>query len=205
MDITLYLAFLFVSFGLIIVPGPNVLVIISTSMTHGITRGLQTVAGTSLAMAIQLVVTAMGTTWFVHIISNGLFYLKWIGAVYLVYLGIFRLKAMITLKKEQVNATTSTTFTRGFLVSLTNPKTLLFFSAFLPQFVSKSGNYGLQIFLLSISFLLMAVMLDSCYALLSSKLSLLTKNRYLSTFQNGMSGLLYLIAGIWLAAINRST
>ena len=205
MDITLYLAFLFVSLGLIIIPGPNVLVIVSTSITHGIKRGLQTVAGTSLAMAIQLFVVAIGTTCFVQVISNGLYYLKWIGVAYLVYLGLFHLIASIKHKKEQVEITTSATFTRGFLVSLTNPKTLLFFSAFLPQFVSRSGNYGLHIFLLSISFLIMAVILDSWYALLSSKFALLIKNRHLNSFQNGLSGLLYLIAGAWLATLTRST
>jgi homoserine/homoserine lactone efflux protein len=205
MDITLYLTFLLVSFGLIIIPGPNVLVIVSTSITHGTKHGLQTVAGTSLAMAIQLLIVAIGTAWFVQQFSNGIYYLKWIGVTYLLYLGLFHLKASLYIKKKEVKISTSKTFANGFLVSLTNPKTFLFFSAFLPQFVTTSGNFGLQILLLSLSFLIMAIIIDSGYALLSSKMTLLARKRYLSSYQNGFSGLLYLGASIWLAATNRSS
>lgn len=205
MDRTLYLAFLALSFGLIIVPGPNVLVIVSTSITHGAKRGLQTVAGTSLAMAIQLTIVAIGTVWFVQLISDGLHYLKWIGVAYLLYLGLSQLKTAIRSKKPETQITASASFTRGFLVSLTNPKTLLFFSAFFPQFVTAAASYTFQIFLLSFSFLMMAVVLDSSYALLSSRLTVLAKNRYLVSFNNGFSGLLFLLASAWLAATNRSS
>jgi len=205
MDITLYLTFLVVSFGLIIVPGPNVLVIVSTSITHGTKRGLQTVAGTSLAMAIQLLVVATSTAWLVQVISNGLQYLKWVGVVYLLYLALYHLKLAFSSGKYEAIDTTSATFRRGFLVSLTNPKTLFFFSAFIPQFVTSAGSYNMQIFLLSLSFLIMAIIMDSCYALLSSKLSVLAKESLLSTFRNGFSGLLYLGACAWLAVTNRSS
>lgn len=204
MDITLYFSFLIISFGLIVVPGPNVLVIVSTSIAHGKKRGLQTVAGTSLAMAVQLIVVAIGTAWFVQVISNGLHYLKWVGVTYLLYLALFHLKAALDSEKKEMKITSSVTFARGFLVSLTNPKTLFFFGAFLPQFVTSSGDYNLQIFLFSLSFLMMAMVLDSCYALLSSRLSLLVKERFLGIFQNAFSGLLYLGASVWLAATNRS-
>ena len=205
MDIALYLSFLIIAFGLIIVPGPNVLVIVSTTITHGTKQGLQTVAGTSLAMAIQLIVVAAGTTWFVQAMSNGLQYMKWLGVVYLFYLAIYHLKSAFSTEKNEINITSSATFKRGFLVSLTNPKTLLFFSAFLPQFVSTAWSYNFQIFVLSTSFLVMAMILDSCYALLSSKLSLLVKEHFLSTFRNGFSGLLYLGACAWLAVTSRSS
>ena len=148
MDTTLYLTFLAVSFGLIIIPGPNVLVIVSTSITHGTKRGLQTVAGTSLAMAVQLLIVTVGTTWFVHLISNGLYYIKWVGVIYLLYLGVNHLKA-INNKQHIPKVTASSTFARGFLISLTNPKTILFFSAFLPQFVSSIENYHFQYSFLS--------------------------------------------------------
>lgn len=205
MDITLYLTFLLVSFGLIIIPGPNVLVIVSTSITHGAKRGLQTVAGTSLAMAIQLFVVVASTAWLVQIISSGLQYLKWIGVAYLLYLAVYHLKASLGSEKEKIEISYSATFRRGFLVSLTNPKTLFFFSAFLPQFVTSTVSYSYQIVLLSISFLMLATILDSCYAILSSKLSLLAKERYLYTFRNGVSGLLYLGASAWLSVTNRSS
>ena len=205
MDIKIYLAFLVVSFGVIVVPGPNVLVIISTSIAHGSRRGLQTVAGTSLAMAVQLVIVAIGTVWIVKLISNGLYYLKWGGVIYLLCLGVYHLKTAICCGKQKLEISASSTFTRGFLVSLSNPKTLLFFSAFLPQFVSGTADYNLQILLLSMSFLVMAMVLDSCYAMLSSRLTLLIKSQYLNSIQNGFSGLLFLSASAWLAVTNRSS
>lgn len=199
MDITLYLSFLAVSFGLIIVPGPNVLVIVSTSVAHGPKRGLLTVAGTSFAMAIQLIVVAVSTAWFVQWITQGLDYLKWLGVAYLLYLGVLHLKAAVRPKTRDVDISSSATFIKGFIVSLTNPKTLLFFGAFLPQFVTATGDYTFQIVLLSLSFLMMAVVLDSGYALLSSKLKVLMSSRNLNVFRNGFSGLLYLGASAWLA------
>ena len=204
MDIILYLTFLTVSFWLIIVPGPNVLVIVSTSIAHGRKRGLQTVAGTSFAMALQLIIVGAGTTWFVQSIADGLYYMKWLGVAYLFYLGIKHIRKAVNSTNPTVEITASATFTKGFIVSLTNPKTMFFFSAFLPQFVSSAENYHLQILLLSVSFLVMAAVLDSCYALLSSRLVRLTKNGYPARFQNGLSGLLFLVAGAWLASTNRS-
>jgi len=155
-------------------------------------------------MAVQLIVVAASTAWLVQVISNGLHYLQWVGVAYLLYLALYHLKAAISPGKKEIAITSSASFRRGFLVSLTNPKTLFFFSAFLPQFVTSVVSYNFQIFLLSVSFLVMAIVLDSCYALLSSKLSLLVKDHFLNTLRNAFSGLLYLGACAWLAVTNRS-
>ena len=85
MESTLYLTFVLISLGIIIIPGPNVLIIVSTSISHGIQRGLMTVAGTSVAMAIQLFIAAMVTSSFVQLLSNGFILVKWLGVAYLVY------------------------------------------------------------------------------------------------------------------------
>ena len=83
------LAFIFAALVVILLPGPNVLVIISTSVINGLKSGLLTVAGTSSAMAIQLTVTAMGSAWLVETLTNGFSLLRWAGVVYLMYLGFF--------------------------------------------------------------------------------------------------------------------
>jgi len=205
MDINLYLTFLIVSFGLIIIPGPNVLIIISTSLSHGKHRGLQTVAGTSLAMAIQLIIVALATSTFIQFLTNGFYILKWVGVAYLLYLGLLHFKYAFFNKISSTELTASASFSRGFFVSLTNPKTLLFFSAFFPQFVSSTESYLVQISLLSITFLLLAVMLDTGYALLSVKLKPLLEQRRLVKLQNGFSGLLFLGASAWLAVSRRAS
>ncbi len=204
MDITLFLSFVVVSTGLIAIPGPNVLVIVSTSLAHGKTRGLQTVAGTTTAMAIQMTIAAVGTAWFVQWITQGFFILKWIGIVYLLYLAWAHFRQFRITDGSNVPASASGTFTKGFLVSLTNPKTILFFTAFLPQFVSAQGDYSQQITLLSITFLALAATLDSCYALLSARLYPMLQRRQYAQLQNGLSGLLYLSASVWLATLRRA-
>jgi homoserine/homoserine lactone efflux protein len=138
MDTTLFITFLLVSFGIIVVPGPNVLVIVSTSITYGKTRGLQTVAGTSSAMAVQLLVAAITMSSFTRLMGEGFAILKWAGAVYLFYLGLIHIKRALSATEAPIGISAPLTFSRGFWVSITNPKTIVFFGAFLPQFVSAS-------------------------------------------------------------------
>ena len=191
------LVFILVSSGIIIIPGPNVLVVVSTSIVHGKVRGLQTVAGTSTAMLVQLCVAALGTSWFVSTLANGFVWLKWLGVIYLFYLGVRHLLYIRNTTKSQISAVG--TFQHGFWVSLTNPKTILFFSAFLPQFTTPASSYQLQIAALSLIFWLLAVVMDSGYALLAHKLSSILKTKNLSKYQHGVSGVLYLGAGTILA------
>ena len=203
MDFSLFPVFLLVSFGLIAIPGPNVLVIVSTSISHGRKRGLQTFAGTSLAMSVQLLAAGFGTTWLISLIEEGLGLLKWLGVAYLVYLGLIHLKEAIYQEETPQTTTGTTTFARGFAISLTNPKTLLFFSAFLPQFVSSPEKFTLEMSILSVTFLAMAILIDSCYAIFSADLRTALAVNSANKIRNGISGVLYLGAGVWLAAFRR--
>jgi homoserine/homoserine lactone efflux protein len=191
-----------ISAAIIIVPGPNVLVIVSTSITQGLIRGLQTVAGTSLAMIVQLGIAALTTSSLVTVLSQGLVWLKWAGVFYLCYLGIRQLLDL--RRREPMPSTALGSFQRGFWVSLTNPKTIIFFAAFLPQFVSATAAYLPQVLVLSTVFLLMASLLDSCYAVLAGKLAVVFSNDKLFKFQQGFGGLLFLGAGAGLAASRSS-
>lgn len=172
MDFVLYLAFIFAAFVFIVVPGPNVLVIVSTSLHQGLRRGLQTVAGTSSAMAVQLIIAAVASLSFIELVQQGLWYLKWVGLAYLIYLALKHWRLLFSAPDKlrfSESETASWTFTRGFLVSLSNPKTILFFTAFLPQFCSADYPYAEQISILSLSFLLMATLLDSLYAFFAQR------------------------------------
>lgn len=198
-----YWSFVVASVLLVIVPGPNVLVIVATSTAHGSRHGLQTVFGTSTAMMLQLLIAATGTAWLVDVFSQGLQWLRWIGIAYLLYLGLsqFLRPGIDQLMPEKVMA--SHFFKRGFIVSLTNPKTILFFSAFLPQFVTAPQSYGFQIAVLSVTFLLLATLLDSAYALLAGRLTHgLQDRRWLSACRP-VSAILYWLAALWLILIGR--
>lgn len=196
------IAFIFIAAALVIIPGPNVLIIVSTSLAHGKAHGLRTVAGTSVAMLFQLLIAAVGTGWLVVAISDGLFWLKWAGVLYLIYLGLSTLRAA-SAEADLATPDNGRTFFRGFWVSLLNPKTIVFFSAFLPQFVSAEGSYVEQIVLLSAIFWSIAVVLDSGYALFASALRNWLDDLLTTRTEKSLSGLLYIGAGAALALANK--
>ena len=203
MNVSVYLAFVAVSVGLIVTPGPNVLVIISAGMAHGRVRALQTVAGTSTAMAIQLTLVALGTSWLVHGISAGLAILKWIGVTWLVLLALVHFRRSFESNDNDRRVAAAASFITGFLTSLANPKTMLFFSAFLPQFVVSAHNYTHQITLLSATFLLLAVVIDGGYAIASTRVCRTLDRAYAPVMHHRLSAAIYLAAGAWLALLRR--
>ena len=198
MDLILFVT---VAALVIVMPGPNVMIIVATSLTQGRHRGLQTVAGTSTAMLLQLAIAALGTSWLVEALARGFVWLKWAGVLYLSFLG---LRLLLTAAPgSQTETTAAMSWQRGFWVSLTNPKTILFFSAFLPQFVDPAAAYLPQIALLSVIFWLLAVALDSVYALSAATLHLKLSDLRTATLARRGSGLLYLGAGALLASLKR--
>ncbi len=198
------LIFAIISASFIVIPGPNVLVIMATSIKHGRTRGLQTVAGTSSAMILQLIIAGLGTSYFISVLAEGFIWLKWIGVAYLLYLGISHLWRAYVGDSSTPPISASGSFQRGFWVSLTNPKTILFFGAFLPQFVQADSPYLLQIVILSAIFWSIAVVFDCVFAVCASKLSGWLKEKAFNRRQDGFVGILYCGAGTVLARLNVS-
>jgi threonine/homoserine/homoserine lactone efflux protein len=203
MDLPVYVAFMAVSAAFIVLPGPNIVVIVSTGLTRGRARALQTVAGTSAAMAIQLALVAVGTSWFVQRISDGFTVLKWLGATWLVLLALNHFRRSLRADKDDGHVAAVTSFITGFITSLTNPKTILFFSAFLPQFVVPTHGYAYQITVLSVSFLLLAIVIDSTYAVASARVWQRLDRARSPALHHRFSAALYLIAGTWLAMLRR--
>ncbi len=172
MPLDLYLAFVAASVVLILIPGPNVALIVANSVGHGARYGLLTVAGTSGAMVLQLAVTGLGATALLAGAAAWFEALRWIGAAYLVHLGVqaWRAPPQDLGGVRPQPARPWLVVGRGFLVSLTNPKTLLFYGAFLPQFMDPAGDPARQWATLSATFLALAVLLDGAWALLAARL-----------------------------------
>ena len=161
MNLDLYLAFVLAAFVLIVVPGPSILLILSSSLAGGRQPGMRTVFGTSLAMAIQLLIGVVGLVTAMNVLSDWLSELRWLGIAYLVYLGIrhWRYTSQLERTIDQIG------FWQGFLVSLTNPQTLFFFAAFLPQFVDPAQPVTRQLGVLAATFWGMALLVDTTYVL----------------------------------------
>ena len=168
---SLYPAFIAASLALALMPGPNVAVIVSNSVAFGVRYGLLTVAGTASAMVPQLLVVTLGLAGVLEFTSHWFEALRWVGVAYLLYLGIEALRArqtsLGTAKPERTSA--RSIYAKGLLVSLTNPKTLLFFGAFLPQFVDTKGDALSQLALLSLTFLVVCTSVDTGWALAAGR------------------------------------
>jgi threonine/homoserine/homoserine lactone efflux protein len=205
MGIELYLAFVAAAAVLIAIPGPNVAVIVANSISHGRRFGLVTVAGTSAAMIPQLAFTVIGMTGALTLLSHVFEWVRWIGIAYLIYLGFQAWKSppLDLTKVAPASRSARRIFFQGFVVSLTNPKTLLFYGAFFPQFVNPQIGLIGQLVLLSATFLVIAVLLDSCWALAGSRLRGLLSLR--GRLRNRLAGGFYFAAAVGLAGARRGS
>ncbi|KGM31923.1 LysE family translocator, partial [Inquilinus limosus] len=150
-DPHLLLAFIATVTVIILIPGPNVALIVANSVAWGPRTGLLTVAGTSSAMVLQLGLTALGMAEALGTAGHWFATLRWVGVAYLAWLGISHWRtppADLTHVAAQPKSARAI-YGRAVLVSLTNPKTLLFYGAFFPQFVDPARPAGPQVALLS--------------------------------------------------------
>ncbi len=169
MSLALFGAFVGATAILMLIPGPNVALIVANSLTYGPRAGLVTVAGTSAAMVVQLAVAALGVTALLGSLAQAFEMLRWIGVVYLVWLGVRAWQAPADDLSKTRPISPGKAFGRGFLVSLTNPKTLAFYAAFLPQFLDPSAPLARQMAILSVTFVATALAIDSGWALLAGR------------------------------------
>jgi threonine/homoserine/homoserine lactone efflux protein len=207
MALDLYLTFVLATTVLILIPGPNVTLLVATSLAYGPRRALITLAGTSGAIALHLVVVALGMTTLIVVLATWFEWLRWLGVGYLVYLGIQQWRAapvaLDDLEDDRVRS--QTLFWQGVLVSATNPKTLLFYAAFFPQFVDPSGPPGPQLALLCATFLGIATVLDGAYAILAGQLRPWLRDRRRARLRNRLTGSCLIGAALGLALARRGS
>jgi homoserine/homoserine lactone efflux protein len=204
MDLNLYLAYCAAIAVLMMIPGPNVGMIVANSVAHGPRYGMLTVAGTTTATAVQLLVTSLGMGSLLGALAGWFEWLRWIGVAYLLFLGMrawFAPPVDLTAIPAQPRSAHSL-YARAFLVALTNPKTLFFYGAFFPQFISPKAALGPQLALLSVTCLVLAAGFDTGWAFLASRLRPLLARR--GRLRNRVTGGMLIAAGLGLAAARRS-
>lgn len=200
MPLELYVAYVAACVLMAIVPGPTVTVIIANSLKHGARAGLLNVAGTQLGLALMMLTLVVGLSSVIAAMGWLFDVLRYAGAAYLVWLGwkLLRLPGNLTEMKDDATTPRGGFFLQGFLVIMANPKALLFFGAFIPQFIDPKGHYVAQIALLGVTAMLVAAVSDGAYAVLTGRAGhLLSKKRV--RVVSRLSGPCLIGGGVWLA------
>jgi threonine/homoserine/homoserine lactone efflux protein len=206
-DPTLWGLFVVASAVLLLTPGPAVLFIVARSVEQGRAAGLVSVLGIHLGTIVHVTAAAVGLS--ALLVSSALAFavVKYLGAAYLVWIGIRTLLAKDPdPERPEVPAEPlRRVFRDGFVVNLLNPKTAIFFLAFLPQFVDPArGALHWQIFVLGITFIGLGILSDGLFALAAGAAgNFLRRNRRFLRFQRWFAGTSFIGLGITAALATR--
>ncbi|NQV98714.1 MAG: LysE family transporter [Rhodospirillales bacterium] len=205
-DSNLYMGFVLATVALILLPGPIVTLTIANSLAYGTRHGLRTVMGTSLASALLLLVGGLGMASIFALLAQWFEVLRWVGAGYLIWLGVqqWRARAVNLAEAEAHLGPKKSLFWQGFVVSITNPKTIFFYAALFPQFIDPAQAAGPQLLVLSVTFLVIATTLDCGYALLSGHLRPLLSSERRGRIRNRISGAFLIGTGLFIALARKS-
>ncbi|KNZ32044.1 MAG: lysine transporter LysE [Methylibium sp. NZG] len=206
MSLQLWLAFVAASAVLLIIPGPTILTVISYSMAHGRRANVPLVAAVALGDSTALVLSLLGlgallatsAVWFTAV--------KWAGGLYLIYLGVKLLRAglsRVDLAAPAAPGSRWQLFANTYLVTALNPKGIVFFVAFLPQFIRPGADVTHQLWVLAITFVVMATLNATLYTVFAgSARRLLASPRAQRNF-NLAGGSLLTAAGVWALMARR--
>ncbi|USD27170.1 LysE family translocator [Pseudoalteromonas sp. SCSIO 43201] len=180
-----------------LIPGPDVIYIVSNTMKGKISAGMQAALGLGTGYFVHTIAACLGLSAIILSSAFAFSVVKWLGAAYLVYLGVQSIRSMwrgdSLLQPKKPETQTGNVFIQGILVSLLNPKVALFFLSFLPQFVDLAApSTSLQILILGILFSFLATVCNLAYAVAGSWLFNRPNATRYSRALEGVSGMLLL-------------
>jgi len=200
MSLQAYLAFVVACIALALLPGPIVSLLIANGLRYGTRAALINVVGAQTGLAIVIGIVAVGLASLMATMGYWFDWVRFAGAAYLVWLGIKLIRSPVEgiSVDEKPAPPRGGFFLQGFLVLLSNPKVLIFFGAFIPQFMDMSQPHFPQVALLGVTFMVTAAMTDALYALLAGR-----ARKFFSAQRTRMvsriSGGFMIGGGIWLA------
>lgn len=205
MTLEAYLLFVGASIVLCIVPGPDMIFLLGRTVAQGRKAGIIAALGINAGAYVHLLAAALGISAILATSALAFTILKWVGAAYLIYLGLKILiskQSALVIDSEKTATTKNTAiFWQGFLSDVLNPKVAIFFLAFLPQFVdAQSSNRLLNIILLGCTVNVIAIIINVVLVLLAGMLTLkLRQNKKLSVWLNKILGGVFIALGLQLA------
>lgn len=189
-------------------PGPAVLLVVSLGLTHGVRAGLGASLGILAANAFYFLLSATGIGAILLASYDLFFLIKWIGAAYLIWLGL----RMLFSHVNAIDAASDTNpaprslrpFTHGVVTQGANPKALVFFTALLPQFIHPGSAVALQVSILAVSSILIELVVLSIYVAVCYRARGLMRRPGFATSFNRAGGALLIGAGAGLATMRRT-
>ena len=199
MSIQLYIAYVAACFLITIIPGPTVTLIVANSLRHGMRAGLLNVAGTQLGLALMLGILLVGLASIIATMGWWFDWLRLAGAAYLIWIGWKLLRMTDAPDAPGAAPKPRGGFVlQGFLVLMGNPKALLWFGAFIPQFVDPNSNYVGQIVLLGVTAMATAAITDGAYAILLGRAGAVLSRKRVQLVSR-IGGVCLIGGGAWLA------
>lgn len=204
MSLNVYLAYVAACVALAILPGPIVTLVIANGLRYGTRAALTNIAGAQVGLAVVIGIIAVGLTSLMATMGYWFEWVRLAGAAYLVWLGIKLMgsSGVVNASDAPPPPPRGGFFLQGFLVLLSNPKVLVFFGAFIPQFVDMKQDHLPQVVVLGITFMIIAALSDGAYALLAGRAGKLLSARRVRLVSR-ISGGFMIGGGIWLALTRR--
>jgi len=202
----LFAAFCAAAIALVLLPGPVVTLVVANSLKHGTRTALYSVTGASTGNAILIVMAAIGISSILAVISDVFEIIRWLGAAYLVYLGVreWRDRGAVLEDGQAAPARPGKVlFWQGVLIAITNPKAILFYIAFFPQFIDPTLAAAPQLAAMTVAFIVIAFVFDSIYAVMAGRLRGYLADRRRARIRSRLTGVLLVGTGIGLALARR--
>ena len=201
MNWDLFAAFLLITMILVVTPGPIVTLVIATGASQGIRAALVTVAGTTSGNALLIDAIALGLNWVLANAAVLFEVLRWVGAAYLVWLGIQAWRS--AGNGGAASPPRGVNFSRGVVVALSNPKTIAFFTAFLPQFIDPALPAGRQLAIMCTVSVLLAAFSDCAWAVAAGAGRAWFMQPARAKLLGRLSGVALIGGGVWLSLARR--
>lgn len=207
MSLQLWLAFVAASAVLLVIPGPTILTVISYSVAHGRKAKVPLVAAVALGDSTALVLSLLGLGSLLATSAFWFTVVKWVGGTYLLYLGFKLLRAGVVDAGPSAVAVPDSParlFLNTYAVTALNPKGIVFFIAFLPQFLAPGAPVAPQLWLLAITFVVLATLNATLYAVFAGAARRMLESRRAQRGFNLVGGSLLGGAGLWALVARRA-
>ena len=203
-SLSTYAVFLATALALLAIPGPAVLYVVTRSIEMGRAGGVASVTGITTGTIVHVVLATAGVSSLILASKAAFDGVKYVGAVYLVFLGVRRLltRDAETETEQAVPRTRRRAYAQGVIVNLTNPKTIVFIFAFIPQFVDpNAAHVWVQVLVFGLTFATLGFISDNLYALAAGSVAdRLRGGRTIARFQRWFGGSILIGLGIAAAA-----